>query len=144
MFSVLDFGNITSKRYAEYMCDPDFSLRCSPIYKFLLFGALPLDEFVTPSYTDKVITAGMKNRYLKSVYVKRIPKITMNVNLAASATVTFNIDGVNKAVSSEPSFATATVSGNTVTITGVAAGTSVVTVTDVNSDLIATITVIVA
>ena len=86
----------------------------------------------------------MKNRYLRSVYVKRIPKITMNVNLAVGATVTFNIDGVNKAVSSNPSFATATVSDNTVTITGVAAGTTVVNVTDVNSDIIATITVTVA
>lgn len=144
MFSVLDFGSITSKRYAEYVCDPNCCIKCSPVYNFLLFGTLPIDEYVSPSYTDQTITSGMKNRYLKSVYVKRIPKITMNVNLAASATVTFNIDGVNKAVSSNPSFATATVSDNTVTITGVAAGTTVVTVTDINSDVIATITVTVA
>ena len=144
MFSVLEFGNITSKTYAEYVCDPNCALRCSPVYKFLLFGVLPMDECVTPSYTDKTITAGMKNRYLRSIYVKRIPKITMKVNLAVGATVTFNIDGVNKAVSSDPSFATATVSDNTVTITGVAAGTTVVNVTDVNSDIIATITVTVA
>lgn len=144
MISILDFGNVTSESYAEFVCDHEGCIHSSPVYGWLMYGKLPIDETVNPGYDDKTITAGMKNRYLRTVFVKRIPQITMTISLAVAAVATFTIDGAYSAVSTNPSFATATCVNDVVTITGVAAGTTVVTVTDINDDVIATITVTVA
>ena len=63
------------------------------------------------------------------------------VTLAVGAVATFTIPNAVSVTSSNPSFATATISGGIVTITGVATGTTTVSVRDVMGNPVASIVV---
>ena len=66
------------------------------------------------------------------------------MTLAVAAVATYTVKDAVTVISSTPAAATATITSGVVTITGVAAGTSTVTVKDINGDLLATIVVTVA
>jgi hypothetical protein len=70
--------------------------------------------------------------------------ISATVTLAVAAIATFTIPNAVTVVSSNPAFATATITSGIVTITGVAAGTTTVSVLDGGGNLVASIIVTVA
>ena len=115
-----------------------------PVFNWLYFGKLPISQYVNPSYANQNITSGQINRYLTNVYVSRIPVVTSNITLAVGAVATYSFTGANSVITSSAATATATIASGVVTITGVAAGTSTVTISDISGNVIATITVTVA
>ena len=70
--------------------------------------------------------------------------ISATVTLAVAAIATFTIPNAVTVVSSNPAFATATITSGIITITGVAAGTTTVSVLDGGGNLVASIIVTVA
>lgn len=76
-------------------------------------------------------------------YETRKP-LSSTVALAVGAVATFTIQNAVSVTSSNPAFASATITSGIVTITGVAAGTSTVSVVDGGGNLLASIVVTVA
>lgn len=70
--------------------------------------------------------------------------ISVTIELAVGAVSTFTIQNANSVTSSNPAFATATITSGIVTITGVAAGVSTISVVDGGGNLVASIVVTVA
>ena len=97
-----------------------------------------------PSAATQEITASSKNRYLKEVVINGITPLVSAVQIAVGATAEYTIANAATATSSNVAAATATLTNGVLTITGVAAGTSVITVSDINGDLLGTITATVA
>ncbi len=141
--SVLQYRFIDTEFLSKSLCNCDGTLN-SPLYNWLLFGQLPTNTTAAPTYSAQTITANGKNRYLASVNISRIPVVVISAALAVAATATFTFDGAYAVTSSNTGYATAAISNGVVTVTGVAAGTSVITITDISSNVIATITVTVA
>lgn len=138
---ILSIPFVTPYTYAKTFCG---GIRSNPTYDWLLWGKLPEDVVVNPSADTQVISASGVNKYLQSVTINPIIPISGTVTLAAAATATYTIKDAVTVVSSTPAAATAAITNGVVTITGVAAGTSTVTVEDINGDLLATIVVTVA
>lgn len=144
MFYVLQYPSFTAFDLVVNTCDRDGCIKNSQFYNWMLFGKLPQSVNVTPSYAQQFLTADGYNRYIQNVEVNPIPPSVSTVSLATSATMTLTAKQMAKATSSNTAYATATVSGETLTITGVAAGTAVVTVYNKDNDVMYTITVTVA
>lgn len=141
--SVLQYRFIDTEFLSKSLCNYDGTLS-SPLYNWLLYGQIPTNVSAAPTYSTQNIEATGKNRYLASIYISRIPVVAISATLAAAATATFTFDGAYTVTSSNTGYVTAAISNGVVTVTGVAAGTSVVTITDISSNVIATITVTVA
>lgn len=144
MFYVLQYPSFTTFDLVVNTCDRDGCIKNSQLYNWMMFGKLPQSVNVTPSYAQQFLTADGYNRYIQNVEVNPIPPSISTVSLATSATMTLTAKQMAKATSSNTAYATATVSGETLTITGVAAGTAVVTVYNKDNDVMFTITVTVA
>lgn len=144
MFYVLQYPSFTAFDLVVNTCDRDGCIKNSQFYNWMMFGKLPQSVNVTPSYAQQFLTADGYNRYIQNVEVNPIPPSVSTVSLATSATMTLTAKQMAKATSSNTAYATATVSGETLTITGVAAGTAVVTVYNKDNDVMYTITVTVA
>jgi hypothetical protein len=134
--------------YKTFTCEVDnrqvASVPQNIVTSWMLYGKLPQTVFFNPTYRDYTVIADGANRYLSSVTVSAIPTTKMTVSLAAGATLTIgNAQAVN-GVSIDEGIATVSIASKTITITGVAAGTTSVTVSDTNNDLIYTIDVTVA
>jgi hypothetical protein len=106
---------------------------------FNLEGCLGENPVVTPSNSVQVVTPSARNRFLNSVTVKAQNPAYYTSTIAGTGTDTVVISGASKVVSSDTAVATTTLTGETVSITGVAAGTTVISVFDVAGALIATI-----
>lgn len=144
MNSILNYNNMDSYNFTTFLCNRDGILN-SPLTNWLYFGKLPENVTVTPSYNTQTIHPSMKNRYISSVVIDRVPIVTGTLNLPGdTASAIFEFAGAKSATSSNPAYATVTVVDGVVTITAVAAGQTVVNVYDVHSDLIATFTVAIA
>jgi hypothetical protein len=106
---------------------------------FNLEGCLGENPVVTPSNNTQVITPSARNRFLNSVTVTAQNPAYYTSTISGTGTDTVTINGASKVASSDTAVATATLAGTTVSITGVAAGTAVISVFDVAGALIATI-----
>jgi hypothetical protein len=94
---------------------------------------------VTPNNTTIVVAPSTANRTLGTVTVLPQNPLYFTVNITGTGTESVTIKGASTAVSSDTATATVSVSGNAVIITGVAAGTSVISVFNTNKEVIATI-----
>lgn len=139
MLYVLQYPNFTTFDYAISMVDRDGAISQNKLYNWLLFGKLPESVNITPEYAEVYQVPGRRG-YISSVTVEPIPPGVGTVALAAGATMTITNPKIESAESSNVAYATATVSNGTLTITGVAAGTAVITVKDKANDLVYTIT----
>lgn len=141
--SVLQYPFIVGDTFVRMTYDNTGVLQ-TPLYQWLIYGKLPVAKSVSPTYSTQNITSEGINRYLSNVTISRIPIVVSTATLAASATATYTFDSAYSVTSSDTAVATAIISSGVVTITGVAAGTSVINILDVNSNVIATITITVA
>jgi uncharacterized protein YjdB len=114
------------------------------IFTWVFLGRLPITKVVTPAYNNQVLTAGANNRYIARITVSRIPVVSATLNIAVGAEADFTFANAYSVVSADPAFATAAIANGVVTITGVAAGTTLVTISDRDGNKIAEITVTVA
>jgi hypothetical protein len=134
--------------YRTFTCEVEnrhlTSIPQNIVTSWMLYGKLPQQVFVNPSYRDVIITPDGANRFLSSVTVSAIPTTKVTVELAAGATLTIGNAQASSVVSIDEGVATASITSGTITITGVAAGTTSVAVSDVSNNLIYTIDVTVA
>lgn len=138
---ILSIPFITPYNYAKQFCE---DAQNTPVYYWLLWGKIPENVVVDPSAATQEITASSKNHYLKEVIVNGITPLISAVQIAVGATAQYTIANAATATSSNAAAATAVLTNGVLTITGVAAGTSVITVSDINGDLLGTITATVA
>lgn len=136
--SCLDYSNINSESYAKSFCS-----NISGIENYLLNYKLPQAVTFTPSYASQTKYVQGKNRYIQSAQVAPILPATITASLAASAVITFNSPYIIKGTSSNTAYATVSVADNVATITGVAAGTATIVLTD-GKNTVATLTITVA
>jgi hypothetical protein len=101
----------------------------------------PIQEnpIIAPSNNTTVVSPSMINRTLGSVTVLAQTPLYYTATIAGTGSEAITVNNADTAVSSDTAVATVAVSGNNVVITGVAAGTSIVSVFNANKDLIATI-----
>lgn len=144
MAYILQFPTFTQYEQTVSVCDRDGSISRSPIFTWLMYGKLPETTTVVPSRVDQSITPSAKNRYLEEVIVKGISAVTQTVTLAVGATLLISTIGVGSVSSSSTSIATGEVSDNIITITGVSAGSAIITVKDTSNDLMYTVNVTVS
>jgi len=144
MIYTFQYPNFTTLRYAEYMCDRDGDISRMPTYQWLVFGKLPESQTLYPAYTEVYSTANGRNKYISDVTIEPIPVTNTSVSLAVGATIAVSNPAIHDAISSDVAIATVSVVGTTATITGVAAGTTTVTIRDAAEDTMQIITVTVA
>ena len=138
------YPSFTSLKFAQSLCDEDGCISKNPVFQWLMYGKIGEDLTIIPEYQDEIYYPSRKNTVIEEVEVRAIPASTSTVSLAVDATLTLTIKGIDHAVSSDTTYATVTVSNGTATITGVAAGTSTVTIYDQADNTITTVTVTVA
>jgi len=144
MLYVFQYPSFTSLRYAQSLCDEDGCISKNPVFQWMMFGKIGEDVYVQPSYQNEIIYPSRKNTVIEEIEVEAIKPTVSSVTLAADATLVLTIKGIDHAVSSDTTYATVSVANGTATITGIAAGTSTVTVYDQADNVMATITVTVA
>lgn len=146
MFYVLQYPNFTALHYAEEICDRDRTITRNPVFNWLMYGKLPESVTLYPGYTDVYEVADAKNRYISDVTVKAIPPSVLSASIAVDGTVTITDSNISASRTSSSDTAVATVefAEGVLTITGVAAGTAVITVRNAASDLMYTVNVTVA
>jgi hypothetical protein len=101
----------------------------------------PIQEnpVITPSNNTTVVRPSMIGRTLGTVTVLNQTPLYFTVNITGTASDSVSVKNASTAVSSDTAVATVTVSGTNVVITGVAAGTSVISVFDAEKNLLASI-----
>lgn len=138
------YPSFTSLKFAQSLCDEDGCISQNPVFQWLMYGKIGEDLVIIPEYQDEIYYPSRKNTLIEEVEVRSIPASTSTVSLAADATLTLTIKGIDHAVSSDTAYATVSVANGTATITGVATGTSTVTIYDQADNVITTVTVTVA
>lgn len=141
---VFQYPSFTSLRYVQSLCDEDGCISNNPVFQWLMYGKIGENLTIIPEYQDEIYYPNRHDRYINQVEVRSIPASTSTVSLAADATLTLTIKGIDHAVSSDTAYAAVSVANGTATITGVAAGTSTVTIYDQADNVITTVTVTVA
>lgn len=101
----------------------------------------PIQEnpVITPSNNTTVVRPSMINRTLGSVTVLAQTPLYYSVTIVGTGSEAVTVKTADTAVSSDTAVATVSVTGTNVVITGVAAGTAIVSVFNSNKELIATI-----
>jgi uncharacterized protein YjdB len=144
MFYVLQYPNFTAYDYAARFANRDGFVTSNPVFNWLIFGKLPESQTVEPAYFDEYFRANGQNRYISEFTVKAIPVNNLTADIAVGGTITITNPVIVSVTSSDEAVATASVVNGVVTITGVAAGTTTVTVKDRANDNMYVITVTVA
>jgi hypothetical protein len=144
MTSVLQYPFITGSSFTINNCNCSNIVTSSPVYNWILFGKIPESGYAVPTYRSIITTASGKNRYLSDVVTAPIQPSSMTVELAVNGIITFTIPQSANVVSSDTAVATATILNGTTTITGAAAGTTTVTISDEKGATISTLVITVA
>jgi hypothetical protein len=144
MTSILQYPFITGSSFTINNCARSNVITSSPVYNWILFGKLAESGYAVPAYRAVVTTASGKNRYLSDVVTAAIPASSMTAELAVNGIITFTVPNSANVVSSDTAVATATILNGTTTITGAAAGTATVTISDDQGTTISTIVITVA
>jgi hypothetical protein len=144
MFYVLQYPNFTAYDYAARFANRDGNVTSNPVFNWLIFGKLPQSVVADPSYADQYFRPDGQNRYIGEFTVRAIPPTSWTVGLAVGGVMTVTNPLAFSVVSSDEAVATVTVLNGVVTITGVAAGTTTITVKDNANDVIYNIVVTVA
>jgi uncharacterized protein YjdB len=134
MFYVLQYPNFTAYDYAARFANRDGAVTSNPVFNWLIFGKLPESQTVEPAYFDEYFRANGQNRYISEFTVKAIPVNNLTADIAVGGTITITNPVIVNVTSSDEAVATASVVNGVVTITGVAAGTTTVTVKDRAND----------
>lgn len=142
--NALQYPFVDSYSYALMACGcRTGGIQCNPVYNWLLYGKLPEDVVVTSSNVTQFITPSARNRYIASVTILPATPIVSTVNVTGTGVVTRTApSGAVTVVVDNTTVATATLANGIITITGVAAGTTVARVYNTNGTLIELITII--
>lgn len=123
MADILEYPFITPYYYAT-----KYVKNSSMLVRWLLNGRLAENPVVVPKNYEQVIIPSAQNRYLQSVTItNKFPRV-YTAEVAVGSTVTTAVPGASIVTSDADTIATATVSGEVVTTTGVAEGTTVIRV----------------
>jgi hypothetical protein len=144
MTSILQYPFITGSSFTVNNCACSNVITTSPVYNWILFGKVAESGYAVPAYRPVVTSASSKNRYLTDVVTAAIPASSMTAELAVNGIITFTVPQSVNVVSSDTAVATATILNGTTTITGVAAGTATVTISDDQGAVVSTIVITVA
>jgi uncharacterized protein YjdB len=144
MFYVLQYPNFTAYDYAARFANRDDAVSSNPVFNWLIFGKLPESQTADPAYYDEYFRPSGQNRYIAEFTVKAIPVNTLTTDLAVGGTMTITNTVITNATSADEAIATVTVTDGVATITGVAAGTTTITIKDRSNDNVYIITVTVA
>jgi uncharacterized protein YjdB len=144
MFYVLQYPNFTAYDYVARFVNRDNAVTSNPVFNWLIFGKTPESITADPAYYDEYFRPTGQNRYISEFTVKAIPVNTLTADLAVGGTLVITNPVINAATSADDAIATATVVSGVATITGVAAGTTTITITDKSNDNMYVITVTVA
>ena len=109
------------------------------VIQSILCNKITENPVITPSNNTTVVAPSAKNRVLGTVTVTPQTPLYFKMTLSGTNSDSVVIKGADTAISSTPATATVAVSGNAVVVTGVAAGTTVISVFDVSKNLIGTI-----
>lgn len=141
MIDVLNVRSFTSEDYALSFCT---EVRDNVVQNWLLFGQLPENPVATPTAEIIHITPSAKNRYLQSVTMLAVPALVSAATIAVGATATYTLNQAKYVEVSDTTVATVTLTDEVLSITGVAAGSTIITIKNANKDTIATITITVS
>jgi hypothetical protein len=144
MFYVLQYPNFTAYDYAARFANRDDAVSSNPVFNWLIFGKLPESITADPAYYDEYFRPNGQNRYISEFVVKAIPVNTLTADIAVGGTVTVTNPVITTATSGDDAVATVTVVNGVATVTGVAAGTTTITIKDRSNDSMYVITVTVA
>jgi hypothetical protein len=144
MTSILQYPFVNGTSFIVNNCLSCDNVKNSPVYNWILFGKIAESAYATPTYNPVITVPSGKNRYLTEVMTTAIPASSATVELAVNGILTITIPQSAKVISSDTAIATATILGTTTTITGVAAGTATITISDDRNTTISTIVVTVA
>lgn len=97
------------------------------------------NPIITPSNDTTVVAPSAANRTLGTVTVLAQKPLYFTANIVGTASESVMVPNAATAVSSDTAVATVAIAGNAVVITGVAAGTSVISVFNAAKELIATV-----
>lgn len=136
----LNFSKINAYTHClSYLTNNPAGYTLPAIVKAMLVEPIQENPVITPNNTTNVVYPSMINRTLGSVTVLAQNPLYYTVNIVGTASDSVNVPNADTAVSSDTAVATVSVSGDAVVITGVAAGTTVISVFDAGKNLIATI-----
>ena len=144
MISILQYPFVTPYYNAVYTtrynaCHSDVIY--SPLFQWLLNGKINENPVVQPTNVEQIIRPSGVNRNLETVTVRaNNPKVYIRT-LAVDGVSNIVIVGAATVTSDADTIATATLAGNNITVTGVAAGSTVVRVYDNTNALIGLIVV---
>lgn len=141
MIDVLNIKNFTSEDYALSFCA---EVKDNVVQNWLLFGQLPENPVAIPTAEIIHITPNAKNRYLQSVTMLAVPALVSTATIAIGATATYTLNQAKYVEVSNDAVATVTLTNEVLSITGVAAGSTIITIKNANKDTIATITITVS
>jgi hypothetical protein len=144
MFYVLQYPNFTAYDYAVRFANRDDAVTSNPVFNWLIFGKLPESIVADPAYADEYFRPNAQNRYISEFTVRAIPVNTLTADLAVGGAMTITNPLITTATTADAAIATVTVVSGVATITGVAAGTTTITLKDRANDNMYVITVTVA
>ena len=144
MFYVLQYPNFTAYDYAARFANRDDAVSSNQVFNWLIFGKLPESIVADPAYADEYFRPNAQNRYISEFTVRAIPVNTLTADLAVGGAMTITNPLITSATTADAAIATATVVSGVATITGVAAGTTTITLKDRANDNMYVITVTVA
>lgn len=116
----------------------------SPLYNWLVWGRIAENPIITPSMRTQVVTPSGKNRYLDSVTVMKNAVMNSAITIAVGAEATYTIAEAATFTNTDDNVATATLTDGLLTVLGVVAGSTTITLKDSNNDTVAVISVTVA
>jgi uncharacterized membrane protein len=93
---------------------------------------------------EQVIMPSAKNRYLNSVTIVKKTVVNSTITIEVGAEATYTFAEAKTLTNTSDNIATATLADGVLTILGVVAGSTTITLKDSNSDTVATIEVTVA
>jgi uncharacterized protein YjdB len=134
MFYVLQYPNFTAYDYAARFANRDGAITSNQVFNWLIFGKLPESITGEPAYYDEYFRATGRNRYISEFTIKAIPTNNITASLAVGATMTITNPSMVTGTSEDTAIATVTITNGVATITGVAAGTTTVTIKDNAND----------
>lgn len=138
---ILQFPYTTPMTLISNFCPTAYN---SPLYNWLVWGKIPENPIITPTMREQVVIPSSKSRYLNSVTVVKKAVVNSTITLEVGAEATYTFTEAETLTNTSDNVATATLADGTLTILGVVAGSTTITLKDSNQDTVATIVVTVS
>lgn len=138
---ILRIPYITPLSYMSNFCT---AMPNNSLYNWLIWGRIAENPVVTPTMREQVIMPSAKNRYLNSVTIVKNAVVNSTITIEVGAEATYTFAEAKTLTNTSDNIATATLADGVLTILGVVAGSTTITLKDSNNDTVATIEVTVA